>query len=308
LLSNEFESDNAQCDETNVNQMFNDFMNKFKLIFQCAFHHHDVKFDRSIRKRWITTGIIVSSKRLKELYALTKVVNDAYFTQYYKRYKAIYKKVIHEAKKMHYSNKLLNAHNKSKEAWNIINYELGKSKRQKNIELYIKEADIITDDPQVVAECFNKHFSTIAEKLEKQIPKPQNKIELRPPKYVNNSFFLTPTFPQEIIKIVSKFRNKMTEGIDEVPQLILKRCIHIIAPTLADIFNQSFLQGVFPKQLKISIIKPIPKENNTNDVDKYRPISIASCFSKIIEKVVCMRLINKVCRHAEDYGRVSTWF
>jgi hypothetical protein len=294
LLSNEFESVNVQSEETNVNQMFNDFMVKFKLIFECAFRRHDVKLDRSIRKRWITTGIIVSSKRLKELHALTNVVNDAYFTEYYKRYKAIYKKVIHVAKQRHYSNKLLNAHNKSKEAWNIINYELGKSKRHKNIELHIKEADIITDDPQVVAECFNKHFSTIAEKLEKQIPKPQNKFELKPPKYINNSFFLTPTSPQEIINIVNKFKNKMTAGIDEVPQLILKRCIHIIAPALADIFNQSFLQGVFPKQLKISLIKPIPKENNTNDVDKYRPIAIASCFSKIIEKIVCMRLIKFV--------------
>ena len=84
-------------------------------------YRHDVKLDRSIRKRWITTGIIVSSKRLKELHALTNVVNDAYFTEYYKRYKAIYKKVIHGAKRRHYSNKLLNAHNQSKEAWNIIN-------------------------------------------------------------------------------------------------------------------------------------------------------------------------------------------
>ena len=37
LLSNEFESVNVQSEETNVNQMFNDFMVKFKLIFECAF-------------------------------------------------------------------------------------------------------------------------------------------------------------------------------------------------------------------------------------------------------------------------------
>ena len=32
-----------------------------------------------------------------------------------------------------------------------------------------------------------------------------------------------------------------------------------IAPVIADVYNSSLIQGVFPHQLKLSIVRPIPK-------------------------------------------------
>jgi hypothetical protein len=42
--------------------------------------------------------------------------------------------------------------------------------------------------------------------------------------------------------------------------------------------------------LKLSKIKPIPKGGNKSDIQNYRPISILSVFSKILGKVMYMRL------------------
>jgi hypothetical protein len=42
--------------------------------------------------------------------------------------------------------------------------------------------------------------------------------------------------------------------------------------------------------LKISKIKPIPKGGDKGDILNYRPISILSLFSKILEKIMCKRL------------------
>ena len=46
----------------------------------------------------------------------------------------------------------------------------------------------------------------------------------------------------------------------------------------------SFSQGVFPEVNKIAKIIPIHKKGSTKDVNNYRPISLLSTFSKIIEK------------------------
>ena len=50
--------------------------------------------------------------------------------------------------------------------------------------------------------------------------------------------------------------------------------------------------GVFPDQLKIAKIVPVFKAGNKKILNNYRPISILPAFSKILEKLVSIRLIN----------------
>ena len=70
----------------------------------------------------------------------------------------------------------------------------------------------------------------------------------------------------------------------------LKNVIDSIATPLIHIFNLSFAQGVVPSQLKIAKIIPIFKSGDPLSVDNYRPISLLSSFSKILEKIMCNRL------------------
>ena len=53
---------------------------------------------------------------------------------------------------------------------------------------------------------------------------------------------------------------------------------------LSHIFNICLSSGTFPLKMKISSIKPIHKKNNINIISNYRPISILSQLSKILEK------------------------
>lgn len=49
-------------------------------------------------------------------------------------------------------------------------------------------------------------------------------------------------------------------------------------------------QGIFPRDLKRSIIHPIYKNGNRDDINNYRPISVLPVLSKVIEKVINIRL------------------
>ena len=59
---------------------------------------------------------------------------------------------------------------------------------------------------------------------------------------------------------------------------------------LTDLSNLSFKTGSFPDKIKIAIVIPVHKSRSKLDVNNYRPISLLSVFSKIIEKVMHVRL------------------
>jgi hypothetical protein len=64
-----------------------------------------------------------------------------------------------------------------------------------------------------------------------------------------------------------------------------------ISRPLSHIFNLSLSQGVFPEKLKKCRVIPIYKSGDQLDVDNYRPISLLSSISKILEKIVAEKLI-----------------
>jgi retron-type reverse transcriptase len=79
-----------------------------------------------------------------------------------------------------------------------------------------------------------------------------------------------------------------------------------ISKPLAHIFNLTFTTGLIPEELKIALVTPIYKANEANIFTNYRPISVLTCFSKLLEKLMYKRLIkfvdkNKILSN-QQYG------
>ena len=55
-------------------------------------------------------------------------------------------------------------------------------------------------------------------------------------------------------------------------------------------FNLSFVSGCFPDSLKLAKVIPLYKSENKKPVTNYRPISVLPVFSKILEKLMHIRL------------------
>jgi hypothetical protein len=73
----------------------------------------------------------------------------------------------------------------------------------------------------------------------------------------------------------------------------LKLSFPFIIPPLIYICNKSLLTGIFPTQLKFSQVIRILKKGNKSEISNYRPISLLTSFSKILE-VIFKRLHNHV--------------
>ena len=87
---------------------------------------------------------------------------------------------------------------------------------------------------------------------------------------------------------------KTNKAIDpnSIPAKILKMSQHIIAKPLVYLINLSFSTGVFPDLLKIANTISVLKIGDRQDYNNYRPISLISNLSKLIEKLAHKRLYN----------------
>ena len=88
----------------------------------------------------------------------------------------------------------------------------------------------------------------------------------------------------KFILLFAKLRLANHLGPDMIPNKILKIFACELAPGLADVYNKSMVQVGFPRHLKRSIVRPIPKLILPASIENYlRPISLTSQISKVME-------------------------
>jgi len=108
----------------NITNFFGFFQNIFDESFPLKFFFF-YKNKPSNKKKWITTGIKISSIKKRELSRQAKQSTDVNFINYVKEYKKIFRKVCKLSKQMYNSSIINNAENKSKAAWEVVKSELG---------------------------------------------------------------------------------------------------------------------------------------------------------------------------------------
>ena len=83
---------------------------------------------------------------------------------------------------------------------------------------------------------------------------------------------------------------------------MVKSVIDLISVPLSCIFNRSICEGVFPEKLKLAKVSPVFKKGNKSDMNNYRPISVLSVFSKILERIVYKRVYSFLEENNILYG------
>ena len=105
------------------------------------------------------------------------------------------------------------------------------------------------------------------------------------------------TSNDELMNIILSLDEKKSTGPSSIPVKLLKIALPVIINPLCKLINHSFKTGIFPDAVKISKVIPIFKAGSTHDVNNYRPISLLSIFSKIIEKLMHTRLYLFIEQH-----------
>lgn len=191
--------------------------------------------------------------------------------------------------------------NKTKTVWNIINSERQK-KQLDDCPLFMYINNKLEEDPLKIAEHLNNFFSKSADStLEGNREQFQNlKISYECIRSVCNHSQLmniTPTDENEVLAVIQSLKPKLSCGIDDIPPKVVTYCAKQLACPLVSIINKSFTYSQFPSALKISKIYPKHKKGETTKAENFRPISLLSTFSKIIEKITLLRMLQYLENH-----------
>jgi hypothetical protein len=103
--------------EKDVNILCNNFINTHLRIFYTSFQNIKTKNTYN-PKRWLTTGIRISSANKRKLYLTYRKSNNPIHKEYYKSYCQILSKVMTSAKKLYYYNLIMKCNNKPKTTGN----------------------------------------------------------------------------------------------------------------------------------------------------------------------------------------------
>ena len=167
------------------------------------------------------------------------------------------------------------------------------------------------NDSHLIAEHRNNYFVEIGPKIASKISPCNSKYQdcLSDPN--PSSMFFAPVTEHELFSVVSDLPSKKSAGYDSVNSITIKQVISSISKPLTFIMNLSLCTGDVPNIFKIARVIPIFKSGDPQQVNNYRPISILSLFSKILEHIVYFRtsqLIRFTIRVQREIFHISCYF
>ena len=239
---------------------------------------------------WMSGDIREAIKNRDELQKELKVdTNNSELRERYKAAKTYVKTLISTSKTEHYQDRLKDCEGNTSATWKVIGEIIPNQKNKHNTHNFANIKEKVEE--------FNNFFSNVGESSFKRSQEELRKEETitidRPHVNtinVNSSFRPKPVDVNTLILIVKDLNATNSIGSDGIALRFLRDALCVIAPFLTCIVNTSLVTGVFPESWKHALVVPLYKNGDLDVVSNYRPISILSIVSKILEKIVARQL------------------
>jgi hypothetical protein len=92
--------------------------------------------------------------------------------------------------------------------------------------------------------------------------------------------------PVNVLTAIRELKSNYSAGGDELPPIFIKMIGTQLCDPLSTLFNRCLMEGVLPADWKEAIVIPLFKKGRKFLVENYRPISLTSVISKIMERVI----------------------
>lgn len=216
----------------------------------------------------------ISTKNLRNLFFHEKDnAKKQIRKQQYNAYRNRYIRTINKKKAASWRSFL--EESTSDNAWGNT-YKMIKNKtKPKSFDLPILDNSPPTKHPDIIIGLVNDLFPT----------DPTQELPYPPHSQAQENYWITPS---NIISMIESTNNKKAPGNDHITNNMLKQIKHELSRPLSTIFNKIITLGYYPRNWKNSVISVFPKPNKEDllNPNNYRPISLISSLSKLLEKFI----------------------
>ena len=241
---------------------------------------------------WLSKNLLRAMRKRNHLYKRAKRSGAPV---HMRKYRALRNKVVtmlHTDKKLFFNN--LNATN-NKQFWKTMKYL---RKEQSSVPV-LSHAGCTANNDKDKTSMLNNFFSQCFNK------------ELPPLTSHDCLGFTTPDecpervlcSEEEVAQLLQSIDVSKSNGPDKISGRMLKATALSIAPSITKLFNLSIKLGCVPQTWKLSNVVPIPKSGNRTSPTNYRPISLLSVLSKVLER----HIYNQIAAHLETHHPLSNF-
>ena len=240
---------------------------------------------------WMTPGLLVSCKTRHKLLRAKEKNPSSQNIAKFRAFNRVFTACRRKAQALYYTEKFSQCRTNLKETWNLIReVSCTKAKQRDKIPDFFQHNGNTLRDPNEIANIFNKYFTDIGPKLAGEIPsstKPfSNFLGLRN----ENDFKFSELSEFRLYNFIQKIKPKTSFGQDLVSSKVLQFVAPTILKPLKHLINLSLRTGHFPQQFKVAKIVPIYKDSDKHEFNNYRPISLLSSLSRLLESIVSFQL------------------
>lgn len=246
-------------------------------------------------KPWVTPGLIRCIRNRDRLYKrMKKDPSNVIIKISYLRYRNTCNKILKNLKNLYFQKEMQRHKYNVKKQWGCIKKLCYLEKNKVNCQELLNCKPNTEDSLNYI----NNYFINVGNKLANEILAKNNLNEHDLAKTTTDeqhpisSFVLLPTDEAEVRSTILSLKNSSATGWDDLPSKLYKSGVDALCAPITAICNSCFNEGVFPDALKRSVVIPIFKTGERDDIANYRPISLLPTLSKIIEKLINKRLKN----------------
>lgn len=245
---------------------------KFLDIMKECIPQQDLKKRRNLP--WLTKNIVRHMRKRNAMFQRAKRTKDPSLLG---RYKKMRNKVLNmlRSAKQNYFNSLSTA--KNKQFWKIVKLVSG----QQSLVPTLSQDNTQATTDRDKANMLNEFFSKCWNYSEPPLCDPPRSESVQHGNCPDDLLCTT----DKIVQLIEGLNTTKANGPDGISVKMLKATADSIGPSLTNLFNLSISRGQFPEPWKRTRVVPIPKSSSVKySPSGYRPISLLSILSKLLEK------------------------
>ena len=246
-----------------------------------------VNLKRSYTPPYITSDLLHAINKKESLRRKAKVFNSPFLWEKFRQARKKIKCWINACKREYISGLAESLHTNLKAFWRFFKAKSSKS----SLPDVMKTESSKLFNAQEKAVAFNRYFASVFTTNTSQFSPLTPRM---PPSHQLNYISVSLA---EVEKLLSKLSPTKACGFDSIPARILKESAGTIAPSLTALFNMSLHSGKIPTEWKLANVVPVPKKGDPHSIYNYRPVSLLSLVSKLLEHAV----FNKVSAFIQNY-------
>ena len=249
-----------------------------------------------------------------------KYKNQSYWDKYRKQRNYV-TKLKRESMLIYFKERCTNTTN-AKEFWNTISPFMTDKNCVSNNNIPLLENGEIVSDQERVTNIFNDYFINITANFSEPLDMAymhtadlvqhySNHLSISCIQHHNKEFHTPFSFKAVTDKQVNDklkgLKIKKAPGYDGIPAKLLKVGADQLSPHLCYLMNASLQQGKYPDMLKHAEVVPLFKKKDKLNKANFRPVSILTSVSKIVEGLLCDQLMtffeNILCKELSAYRK-----